>query len=105
MAADKRPPGHDTVTVSMNAVWYARGVGGAAACKINTIPARRPMARESILRRAGMTRQIFPKRQRMRHDRGKPLRSRRCGYLPGNQTSIVLRCDAPEPAVFSILQR
>jgi hypothetical protein len=48
------------IPISVDADWYARRVGVAAAREINTIPARRPSTEQSILRRAGMRRTALP---------------------------------------------
>ena len=44
------------IPVSINADWYARRIGVAAARKTNEIPAGRPCAEKSIFRPAGMSR-------------------------------------------------
>jgi hypothetical protein len=43
------------IPAAQRADWYARGVGGAAACEINKIPADRPLIEESMFRAAGIT--------------------------------------------------
>jgi hypothetical protein len=53
--ASRRTGERRVIPISVNADWYARRVGVAAAREINKIPARRPSTEESVLRRVGIT--------------------------------------------------